>query len=184
MSVAQQTYEEIALENPDRRLEIHRGRIREKPAMSVAHNHSMRRLGRQLVSQVDENEYEVVVDSGRVRRSEQNTYIPDVMVVPLEVLRRLLERPYALEVYDLPLPFIAEVWSSSTGGYDVGEKLAEYQNRGDAEIWRLHPFERTVTAWQRQPDGTYREVVYRGGTVSLFALPEVVIDIDALFAPL
>lgn len=123
------------------------------------------------------------MDSGRVRRSEQNTYIPDVMVVPLEALRRLFKRPFALEVYDLPLPFVAEVWSPSTGGYDVGEKLAEYQRRGDAEIWRVHPFERTVTAWQRQPDGGYREIVHRGGTVELIALPGVIIDLDALFAP-
>ncbi|HEY7032605.1 MAG TPA: hypothetical protein VH482_14785 [Thermomicrobiales bacterium] len=48
MSVAQKTYEELALENPKRRLELHRGQIREKPPMSVGHNHSMRRLGWQL----------------------------------------------------------------------------------------------------------------------------------------
>jgi Uma2 family endonuclease len=183
MSVMQKTYDEIALEEPDRRWELHRGQLREKPAMSVTHNQSTRRLGWQLKQQVDEDEFEVIVDSGRVRRSTENTYIPDVMVVPLDALRRLFERPYALEVYDLPLPFVAEVWSPSTGGYDVGEKLVEYQKRGDAEIWRVHPLQRTVTAWQRQPDGEYREVVYRGGVVSLIALPGIVIDLDALFAP-
>jgi len=23
------------------------------------------------------------------------------------------------------------------------------------EIWRIHPDERTLTSWQRQPDGSY-----------------------------
>jgi Uma2 family endonuclease len=183
MSVMQKTYEEIALEDRDHHWELHRGQLREKPAMSIAHNWSMRRLGRQLIMQLDKHEFEVIVNTGRVRHTEENTYIPDVMVVPMAAVRRQLERPRALEVYDEPLPFLAEFWSPSTGGYDVGEKLDEYQKRGDREIWRPHPFERTVIAWHRQPDGTYLRTVYHGGVVPLVALPNVTIDIDDLFAP-
>jgi Uma2 family endonuclease len=54
-----------------------------------------------------------------------------------------------LEIYDEPLPLVAEVWSPSTGGYDVLAKLPEYRRRGDTEIWLLHPYERTLTAWRR-----------------------------------
>jgi Uma2 family endonuclease len=44
-----------------------------------------------------------------------------------------------LELYVEPLPLVVEVWSPSTGQYDVDEKLPEYQRRGDLEIWRFHP---------------------------------------------
>lgn len=86
-----------------------------------------------------------------------------------------------LEVYEGPLPLVVEVWSPSTGEYDVDTKLPEYQRRGDLEIWRLHPFDRTLIAWRRQPDGSYSESQYTGGTVRPVALPGVAIDLDTLF---
>ena len=79
------------------------------------------------------------------------------------------------------MPFVAEVWSPSTGDYDVEEKLREYQRRGDPEIWRIHPYERSLTAWRRRPDGTYEQTVQRGGTVQPVALTGVTIDLDAIF---
>lgn len=74
-----------------------------------------------------------------------------------------------------------EIWSPSTGRYDIIEKLRDYQARGDLEIWRVHPYERTITAWRRSPDGSYTESIYRGGTVRLESLPGVAIDLDTLF---
>jgi Uma2 family endonuclease len=79
------------------------------------------------------------------------------------------------------MPFVAEVWSPSTGRYDVDTKLPAYQRRGDREIWRLHPYERTLSVWQRQPDGSYREFIHHGGLVPVASLPGVAIDLDALF---
>ena len=81
-----------------------------------------------------------------------------------------------------PLPLVVEVWSPSTGDHDVDTKIPEYQRRGDQEIWRLHPFERTLTMWRRQPDGAYVETTVYGGTVSPTAFPWVTIDLDAVFA--
>ena len=86
-----------------------------------------------------------------------------------------------LEAYDAPLPLVIEVCCPSTGDYDVDTKLGEYQRRGDLEIWRIHPFDRTLTAWRRQPDGSYTESQYAGGTVQPVALPNVTIDLDTLF---
>ena len=83
--------------------------------------------------------------------------------------------PHAGELNDY------EIWSPSTGRYDIQTKLAEYQRRGDIEIWRIHPYERTLTAWRLQPDGSYSETVYRGGVIQPVALPGVTIDIDRLF---
>ena len=75
---------------------------------------------------------------------------------------------------------MVEVWSPSTGHYDFATKLQGYRERGDAEIWFIHPYERTLTAWRRQPDGSYAEETYRGGPVPVVSLPGVVIDFDAL----
>ncbi len=77
---------------------------------------------------------------------------------------------------------MAEVWSPSTGDYDVEDRLPEHQRRGDAEIWRLHPYERTVTIWRRLDDGSYSESVVVSGSVQPIALPGVTIDVDPLFA--
>ena len=87
-----------------------------------------------------------------------------------------------LEAYTDPLPLVVEVWSPSTGDYDVETKLGEYRRRGDLEIWLLHPYSHSLTAWVRQPDGSYVEVHYTGGTVQPAALPGVTIDLDARFA--
>jgi len=76
---------------------------------------------------------------------------------------------------------VVEVWSPSTGDYDVDAKLPEYHRRGDQEIWRIHPYERMLTAWRRQPDGSYTETVYTGGVVHPLAFPVVAIDLDTLF---
>jgi Uma2 family endonuclease len=76
---------------------------------------------------------------------------------------------------------IVEVWSRSTGDFDVDAKLPEYQRRGDLEIWRIHPYERTLITWRRQADGTYNELLYTAGAVQPMALPDVTIDLDALF---
>ena len=61
--------------------------------------------------------------------------------------------------------------SRSTGYYDVDAKLPEYQRRGDLEIWRIHPYERTLIAWRCQADGSYTESLYTSGTVQSAATP-------------
>jgi hypothetical protein len=63
----------------------------------------------------------------------------------------------------------------------VDTKLPEYQARGDDEIWRIHPVERTLIAWRKQADGSYVESVHREGVVEPVALPGVRIPLDALF---
>jgi Uma2 family endonuclease len=79
------------------------------------------------------------------------------------------------------MPLVVEVWSPSTGDTDVTDKLRECQERGDVEIWLLHPYERTLTAWRRQPDGSYTETHNTGGIVRPASLPGVAIDLDTLF---
>jgi Uma2 family endonuclease len=90
-------------------------------------------------------------------------------------------RPGGLEAYDDPLPLVVEVWSPSTGEYDVDAKLPEYRRRGDLEIWRIHPYERTLMIWTRSADGTYTERMVTAGGVEPVALPGVVVVFESLF---
>lgn len=181
MLLTGEAYERLALADPEGKWELHCGRLVRKPAMTIEHNRVARRLGRRLAAQLDEEEFDVVVDQGRVQRVEESYYIPDVFVVPMRLVQGLLARPGTIEAYGEPLPLVVEVWSPSTGSYDIDDKLPEYQRRGDAEIWRIHPYERIVIAWLKQPDQTYRQTRYRGGVVQLHGLPNVSIDLDTLW---
>lgn len=182
MPVTEQTYQRVALEDPEGHWELHKGRLREKPAMSFQHNFVMTYLGSQLLAQLEPSEFQVRINAGHVRRTDETYYIPDIVVFPTALAAHLRDRPDLLESYDAPMSLVAEVWSPSTGTYDVDGKLPEYQRRGDLEIWRLHPFEQTLTIWRRQPEGTYVEEIVRSGRVRPSSLPGVTIDLDVLFA--
>jgi Uma2 family endonuclease len=181
MPLSAKTYASVVLEDPEGNWELHRGRLREKPPMTSSHNQVAVLIAHFLVSQLDWNEHVARIDNGRVRRTDEMYYVPDVFVVPMRLVRPSLGRTDQLEVYDDPLPLVAEVWSPSTGNYDVDTKIPEYKRRGDLEIWRLHPYERSLIAWRRQPDGTHVENRFDGGAVQLWALPSVTIDLDELF---
>ncbi len=178
--VTTQTFEELALSNP--RLELHHGVVREKPAMSMAHNDANTDLYDQLRSQLERRAFKLRMNMGRVRRSAISYYVPDISVIPMELTVRDPSRKHELEVFEQPLPLVVEIWSPSTGDYDIDEKIPEYKARGDQEIWRLHPFERTLTVWRRQGDGAYMESRYQGGIVQIASLPGVVVDLDLVFA--
>lgn len=183
MAVSEQTYERLALEEPDRKWERWCDGLREKPGMTMEHGRVARRLGWRLRQQLDEDAYEVDPGHARLRVPDGPSYLPDVCVIPRALVERHgVERPRRLEVYDDPLPLVVEVWSPTTGDYDIAVKLHDYQRRGDAEVWRLHPYDKTLTAWLKQPDGRYAEATYRAGAMRPIALPGVVIDVAELFA--
>jgi Uma2 family endonuclease len=171
MPVSEETFERVALEDPDGKWELHCGRLRSKPGMTARHNEIGIVLAFRLQQQLSFDLYLVSGDRGYVRFSPTRTYVPD----------EKREESDRLEVYREPLPLVVEVWSPSTGKEDLTEKLPGYQERGDAEIWLIHPREHTLRAFVRQPDGSYSETIFRGGAVRPAALPNVSIDLDELF---
>lgn len=182
MPVSEAIYERVALEDPEGRWELHFGQLRSKPAMSQPHNTLQDWLSHLLWGVLDERQFEVRT-AGRAKKDEANNYIADLMIVPIADWRRFQNRA-GLEQYPDPLPLVVEVWSPSTGGYDVDAKIPDYRRCGDAEIWRLHPYDRTLTAWRRQPDGSYTESSFTAGVVALHAIPGSSVDLDRLFATL
>ncbi len=179
MPVTEETYERLALEDIEGQWEYVRGRVRQKPAMTQEHNSSMTILGFYLQSQLPLEEFEVRVNAGRTRRPEETDFIPDVMVLPVPLMTGA--GTMRLEAYAEALPFVAEVWSPSTGEYDVDTKFPEYKRRGDFEIWRIHPYDREIIAWRKRADGSYSETVYTSGDVPVESLPGVTIRLESLF---
>lgn len=177
--ITEAAYRDLALSDSDNIWELWDGVPREKPAMSMKHNLVASLLGHVLWDQLDWDQFEVRVNAPFARISPRTYFIPDVAVIPVSYAVAA-DDPTALDAYADPLPLVVEVWSPSTGGYDVGAKLRGYMARGDEEIWAIHPYERTLTAWRRQADGSYTETVYRGGLVPVVSLPGVSIDLDAL----
>lgn len=186
MAIAQhrltnEEFEAFLLSGIEGQWELYDGVLVEKPPMSWEHQNVAFELGHQLRLQLPKQRFRIQIES-HVRRPEATVLQPDVMVIPENYGDAFRERPGKLVIIDRPLPFVAEVWSVSTGDYDVKAKLPIYMQRGDAEIWLIHPYEKTVTSWRRQPDGTYLASEHVAGVVELAALPGVVIDVADLFA--
>lgn len=171
-------YERFILSGVEGQWELHDGRLVEKPGMSWKHLDLSFELGHQLRLQLDRDHYRVFIE-GRVLRHESTILQPGLLVVPTEYGDRIAEHQ-PLAVLPAPLPLVVEVWSPSTGEYDLDTKIPVYIDRGDQEVWRIHPYERTLTRWVRQPDGSYVELLHRDGMVALAAFPGVVIDLDQL----
>jgi Uma2 family endonuclease len=178
--ISEEVYQQIVLTQPDHKWELVEGRLREKPGMTWEHNVIVMLLSHLLLNQLDLGQF-VVFSEGRVRRSTGSIYIPDIAVVPTAFGWEFQDRPGVLAIFSQPLPLVIEVWSQSTGDYDVEAKIPEYQRRGDLEIWRIHPYERTLTAWRVQSDGSYVETLYREGVVRPVSLPGIAIDLASLF---
>jgi Uma2 family endonuclease len=178
--ISEQEYRELALSDPDVHWELWDGVLVEKPLMSMKHDDVAFYLALALANQLDRSVYRVNVNGGKTRRSARNYFIPDVVVIPAAFVMPYLNDPRAFNAFAEPLPLVVEIWSRTTGDYDIAAKLPSYRERGDAEIWFIHPYDRTLTAWRRLPDGSYAEETYRGGLIAVASLPGVVIDFDGL----
>jgi Uma2 family endonuclease len=181
--MSEQEYREFVLGDGSGRWELVDGLLREKPGMSVMHGDVMETLAFALRGQLDRDNYRVRVQHARTRVSSETYYVPDIAVAPTSLVRALRENPNSLDACPEPLPLVVEIWSPSTGDYDIYAKLPGYQRRGDLEIWYIHPLQRTLTAWRKQQDGTYATVVYDQGAARPESLPGVTIDLETLFAP-
>ena len=180
MPVSEALYERVALEDPEGSWELVCGQLRRKPAMTAEHNDIATLLTFELQRQLPLDDYTVRMNSTRTRLPGGTNFVPDVVVVPTAFILESRGNS-GMEAYTQPLPLVAEVWSPSTGDYDVTEKLAGYRTRGDREVWLIHPQRRTLTSWVRTDSADYPEAVYPGtATVTPVAFAGVAIVLDSL----
>ncbi|MFT4040619.1 MAG: Uma2 family endonuclease [Thermomicrobiales bacterium] len=173
-------YEAFVQSGIEGQWELHDGVLVEKPGMTFEHGDIAFEIGHLLRLQLPRHAYRVQLES-RVRRPPATVFRPDVMVFPTHDADPFRNQPGRLMILPDPLPLVVEVWSRSTGDYDIAAKLPIYQQRGDAEIWLVHPYDRTITAWRRQEDGSYTVTVFDHGVISPVALPGVAFDLADLF---
>src|SRR3954465_11856977 len=102
MPITEQTYQQVALEDPEGNWELHCGALRSKPSMAAEHNDLMFELGHQLRLQLDRPHFRGRVNAGRRRRSASQYYVPDVMVIPAAAEQRQRGGPGHLEAYGEP----------------------------------------------------------------------------------
>jgi Uma2 family endonuclease len=178
-TLTEEQYLQLVMDDPDSRWELIDGEPVRRPAMTSKHEDITAYLGIYLGQQLDRSEYRVRIAGSRVRYSGVNYFVPDVFVAPTALVLPQ-EDVIAPEAFRESLPLVVEVWSPSTGRRDLEVKLRRYREQGHAEVWFIHPFDRTLTAWRRRPDGSYEELMFRGGVVQPESLPGVTIDLDRL----
>jgi Uma2 family endonuclease len=116
-------YERFALEDSEEQWELWRGFPRKKPGMTWNHGDAAYVLGFLLGQQVNWSQYRIRVNAGHLYLPAETYYIPDVLVVPIELGQSLEGHPNKLEVFREPLPLVVEIWSPSTGDYDMHAKI-------------------------------------------------------------
>jgi Uma2 family endonuclease len=162
-------YAAFVLSTPEGTWELHDGLLVKKPALGGDRGRIVSGLARQLLPQLDRADYALRIDDARVRGPAHTILVPDLVVVPSAAITAWGDRP-GLVIIANPMPLVIEVWTPRTDGYDVDAKIPIYRARGDLEIWRFHPAQRTLTTWVRQADGTYAETIYQPGSALPTAL--------------
>ena len=149
--------------------------------MTMEHNSVQHQVAYVLFRELDRNLFRLRIDASRTRIPGGSYYVPDLFVAPRALEQTKRGQPETLETYSEPLPLVVEIWSRLTGECDVDSKLPQYRTRGDLEIWRIHPYEKNVTVWRRQPDGSYAESFHTSGHIEPPSLPGLRVTLSELF---
>jgi Uma2 family endonuclease len=83
-------FERFVLDHPEQRWELFDGRAWEKSGMGSEHNERRTYLAALLIQQLDRREYRVRSENAFVQRSAATFFIPDVVVVPADLVRTQL----------------------------------------------------------------------------------------------
>jgi Uma2 family endonuclease len=158
--------------------------VKEPPAPSLLHQGIVTELGRQAGNALEDTSSRVFIAPVDVRLPKSNeqgdqvdTVVqPDVLVV---CDRRKTDSRGIRGAPD----WIAEVLSPSTASYDQIVKLPAYERAGVAEVWLIHPIDRTVAIY-RLEEGRYGRatILELKGHTQIGAVPAVTIDWDRVIA--
>ena len=83
--LSEEEYRQFALGDPQGQWELRHGRLRGKPPMSVEHGGLMFELAHLLRLQLDPIEFLLRTSHARLRLSAKSYYVPDIVVLPVEL---------------------------------------------------------------------------------------------------
>ncbi|MEO5861707.1 MAG: Uma2 family endonuclease [Burkholderiales bacterium] len=166
---------EIGLIGPDERVELIEGEIIDMAPIGSDHASFVNRLTSLLINAVQDKG--IVSVQNPVRLSNQTEPEPDFAVL----------KPRA-DFYQRQLPtatdtlLIVEV-SNTSERYDREVKLPLYATYGVPEVWLISLEQKTLSIYQTPTGDRYQheQTTDGPGMVSLFALPEVSVDLSPLF---
>ncbi|MEA2514151.1 MAG: hypothetical protein QOJ59_3638 [Thermomicrobiales bacterium] len=114
-----------------------------------------------------------------VHFDDDNTVEPDLIFVRKDRLH-IVKHNYIDEAPDL----LIEIHSPSTKHVDLGKKLRLYQAFEVQEYWAVDTDEQSLTIFVLSAAGSYERVEPVNGHLSSTVLPELVIDLAAIFSDL
>ena len=166
---------EVGLIAPDERVELIEGEIIDMAPIGSDHVSFVMRLTSLLVKAVQDKAF-VSVQSP-IRLSNRSEPEPDFSVL----------KPRA-DVYRKQLPtaadtlLVAEVCNTSER-YDREIKLPLYAAHGIPEVWIISIEQQSLTIYRSPDNSRYQQetTTQSPGKVSLFALPDITVDLSALF---
>ncbi len=183
MSIATRryTYEDLG-DTPDdgKRYEIIGGELIVSAAPVRKHQKLSYRCTQLLGDHVDERDLgEVYYAPVDVAFSEEDVVQPDLLFIRKERLGFYRGNT----VYGAP-DIVLEIHSPSSGLRDRTEKFALYERGGVREYWQADPDGRTLAIYALNASRRYERIEPIDGVLHSRVLPELAIDVAALFADL
>lgn len=174
------TYDDLA-QMPDdgKRYEVIDGELLVNPSPAKAHQRLQRRIGWLFKSLEESDAGEVFFAPVDVRLSPYDIVQPDLLFL----------LPHRLEIYrpsgvvEGPPDIVVEILSPSTRSIDQIRKAALYARGGVPEYWIADPDTPSLMIYELQ-QGQYRPVPAEAGQSRSLVLPDLAIDLDAIFKDL
>ncbi|MDM8541312.1 Uma2 family endonuclease [Desulfococcaceae bacterium HSG9] len=180
------TYSDYLRYTEDDRFELIAGEVYDmSPAPSRRHQQISGELFRQIANHLVDRQCSVYAAPFDVRLTEADEADEECSTVVQPDISVICDHEKLDDKGCKGAPdFIAEIISPYTASKDNITKAALYEKHGVKEYWIVHPVDNILIVRHLDENGKYTPAVfYEGqGTLKLAVLPDLEIDLDALFA--
>ena len=180
VSIRPLTYEDLVqIPEDGKRYEVIGGELVVTPAPVKKHQKLSKRLADVLYEQEKAGLGEMYYARVDVRLSTNGIVQPDLLFIRRERLGIYLPSGLVEGAPDI----VVEILSPSPRGVDLVRKAALYAREGVPEYWVADPDAPALTIYALR-EGRYEPVPAEPGTARSPVLPDLVVDLEALFADL
>lgn len=133
-------------EGSELRHELINGNLYEMGGISIFHNNIVMRLSMLLYSVLKEAEWQITIESFKVRTPEGNYFYPDIAVCYPEVQKYFSDKPI----------LIIEALSDTTRKFNLTDKFIQYQKIPTLQYYLcVEPEQQVVIFYHMQDDGEW-----------------------------